>query len=115
MSEDWKKVNVIPVFKMSKKEDPEIYQPVSPTLIPRNKTECLILEAIFIRMIAKKMIRISQHGFSKGESCLTNLIAFHDGTTTWIDEGRAVAIVYLNFSKALDVVTHIIINKFRKH
>ncbi|KAF4804786.1 hypothetical protein TURU_004414 [Turdus rufiventris] len=75
--------------------------------------ECLVLENIFIHMDAKKLIRIGQHGFSKGESCLTNLIAFHDGTATWIDEGKAVVIVYLDFIKALDPVSHdILIGRF---
>lgn len=115
VSEDWRKVNVTPVFKMGKKEDPENFQPVSPTLTAGKMMECLILEAIFTHMDGKKVIRISQHGFSKGESCLTNLIAFHDGTTTWMDEGKAVAVVYLNFSEALNAVSHdILIGKFRE-
>ena len=38
--------------------------------------------------------------------CLTNLIDFKDGTTGWIDEGRAVNIVYSDFSKAFDTISH---------
>ncbi|TRZ08930.1 hypothetical protein HGM15179_018171 [Zosterops borbonicus] len=66
-------------------------------------------------MEEKKVIRSSQHGFTKGKSCLTNLIAFHDETTTWMDEGRAVDIVYLDFSKAFNTVFHsILIGKLKK-
>lgn len=49
----------------------------------------------------KKVIRRGQHGFTKGESCLTSLIAFYDETISWMDEGRAGDVVCLNFSKAL--------------
>jgi len=61
--------------------------------------EQLILEVIIKQVEEKKVIRSSQHGFTKRKSCLTNLIAFYDGVTGWVDEGRAVHVVYLNFSR----------------
>ncbi|RMC04201.1 hypothetical protein DUI87_19020 [Hirundo rustica rustica] len=73
--------------------------------------EFLILEAISIHMDDMKVIRSSQHGFTKRKSCLTNLIAFSDETTTWMNEGRAVDIVYLNFSKAFRTVSHNILTE----
>ncbi|PKU42966.1 rna-directed dna polymerase from mobile element jockey- hypothetical protein [Limosa lapponica baueri] len=73
------------------------------------------LGVISKHMEEKKAIRSSQHGFNKGRSCLTNLIAFYDGMTGWIDEKRAVDVVSLNFSKACDTVSHsILIAKLRK-
>ena len=52
------------------------------------------------------LVRSSQHGFTKGKSCLTNLIAFYNDMTGWVDEGKTVDVVYLDLSKAFDTVSH---------
>ncbi|MCQ4179445.1 hypothetical protein FK518_28250, partial [Klebsiella pneumoniae] len=51
----------------------------------------------------------SQHDFTKGTSCLTNLISFYDKVTNLVDEGKAVDVVYLDFSKAFDIISHSIL------
>ncbi|PKU45964.1 rna-directed dna polymerase from mobile element jockey- hypothetical protein [Limosa lapponica baueri] len=113
--ENWRKANVTPVFKKSKKEDLGNYRPVSLTSITGKMMEWLVLGVISKHVEETKAIRSSQHGFTKGKSCLTNLIAFYDGMTGWIDEGRAVDVVYLDFSKTFDSVSHsILTGKLRK-
>ena len=46
---------------------------------------------------------------------MTNLIAFYDVITGWVDWGTAAHVVYFDFSKAFDTVSHNIhVGKLRK-
>ena len=69
---------------------------------------------VFLNVEEKKVIRSSQHEFTKGKSRLTNLVAVYDVMSGWVDEGRAVDVVYLNFSSAFDAVSYILVMKLRK-
>jgi len=63
----------------------------------------------------KKFIRSSQHGFTKGKSCLTSLIAFYSSMTGWVDEGRAVDVVCFDFIEVFDTISHnILLGNLRK-
>ena len=63
----------------------------------------------------KKVNRNSQHRFTQGKSCSTSIVVFYDGITSWENGGRAVDVIYLDFHKAFDTVSHnILIMKLRK-
>jgi len=94
------------VFKKGKKEDPGNYGLASLTSIPGKVKEELILGVISKQVEEKKVIRSSQHGFIKGNSYLTDLIICYEGMTNGVDEERVVDVVYLDFSKAFDTVSH---------
>jgi len=113
--EEWRKAYVTPIFKKGKKEDPGNCRPVNLTSIPGKMMVRLILKVIIKQVEEKKLIRSSQYRFTKGKSCLTKLIAFCDDMTGWVDEGRVVDVIYLEFSKAFDTVSHkILLGKLRK-
>ncbi|RMC05684.1 hypothetical protein DUI87_17769 [Hirundo rustica rustica] len=107
--DDWKLANVTPIHKKGAKEDPGNYRPVSLTSVPGKIMEQFILSVITQNLQDGQGLRPSQHGFMRGRSCLTNLISFYDQVTHLVDAGRAVDVVYLDFSKAFDTVSHSIL------
>ncbi|GAB0206601.1 mitochondrial enolase superfamily member 1 [Grus japonensis] len=74
---DWRKVNVTPIFKKGKKENPGNYRLVSLTSVLGKVMEQLILETISRHMKNKKVIRSSQHGFTKVKGEIS-LIAYDE-------------------------------------
>ena len=68
--------------------------------------EGILRDRIYRHLETQGLIRDSQHGFVSGKSCLTNLIEFFEGATKKVDEGSAVDVVNMDFSKAFDKVPH---------
>lgn len=52
---------------------------------------CRAARVISKHIEEKKVIRSNQHGLNKRLLSLTNMIAFCDGVTTWVDEFDSVS------------------------
>ncbi|KAK4829364.1 hypothetical protein QYF61_003291 [Mycteria americana] len=95
-----------------KKDNPGIYRLVNLTLVPGKITESRkrsvhsvywCMKQVFLEHISghMKMLLVSensQHRFTSDKSCLTNLIALYDKKNGFVDNGRALDVIYLRRS-----------------
>ena len=103
---DWKKANIVPIFKKGSKSDANNYRPVSLTSVPCKIMESVIKEAILSYIESNNLITEHQHGFVSGRSCLTNLLEVLEAWTRILDSGYGVDVIYLDYKKAFDTVPH---------
>ena len=103
---DWKHANVTPIFKKGDKSDPGNYRPISLTSQICKVLESILRDNIVNHLNTHTLLLQSQHGFTKGKSCLTNLLLFLEDITKAIDEGKPLDVIYLDFAKAFDKVPH---------
>jgi hypothetical protein len=114
--QDWRTANVTPIFKKGSKYDPGNYRPVSLTSICGKIMEGHLKAEITRHLEDNKLLHSSQHGFTAGKSCTTNLLEFLEIATKVIDEGYLMDIIFLDFSKAFDKVPQRrLIEKLKAH
>lgn len=95
------------MYKNGVREDPGSYRPLSLNSVPGRLVESITL-SIERHLKINSVIRHSKHGFSKENSCLTNLIFFYK-VISFVDEGKAVDVIFLDFREAFGTVLHSIL------
>ena len=105
--EDWKKANIVPIYKGGNKEDPTNYRPVSLTSTIAKICEKVIKNRWTKHLEENNILNPRQFGFRKGKSCTTNLICFYSRLLDIIQERDGWAdCAYLDLKKAFDKVPH---------
>ena len=70
--------NITALFKKGSKSANQNYRPVSLTSVICKQMESIIKDEIIKYLNIFNLINENQHGFTKGRSCLTNLLKFFD-------------------------------------
>jgi len=74
-----------------------------------------LLETTLRHMENQEVTGDSHYGFTKGKSCLTNLVVY-DVVTVLVDKGRANDVICLDLCKAFDTIPHDILGfKLGRH
>ena len=76
VSLEWKEATIIPLFKKGSRNKSVNYRPASLTSVICKLLETMIRDHMMDFLIKHKLINLSQHGFLKARSCLTNLLCF---------------------------------------
>eukprot|EP00061_Rhincodon_typus_P005156 g24348.t1 len=113
--EDWRIADVVPLFKKCNRDNPGNYRPVSLTLVVGKLLEKILRDKIYAHLEANGLISDRQPGFVRERSCLTKLIGIFEEVMKMIDEGTAVDVIYMDFSKAFDNVPHGRLAQRRSH
>jgi hypothetical protein len=104
--EIWSSANVIPIFKKGDPSSPENYRPVSLCCVPCKVMECIINEKLTAYLDQHKLLSCKQYGFRKNKSCALQILKCKNYWSKQIDIGESLDVVYIDFSKAFDTVSH---------
>ena len=102
----WKKAIITPVHKKGPTTDCVNYRPISITCVSCKLLERIIVNKLNNHFTLNNILHDAQHGFIKGRSTFTNLLESLNDWTLCLQNKDQVDIIYIDFSKAFDVVTH---------
>lgn len=103
---DWKNAVVVPIYKSGKKKLATNYTPVSLTSVIGKLLEKVVRDFILEHLKTNNIISDAQFGFVPGRSCNLQLLDVMEAWTAALDAGIPVDVVYTDFSKAFDTVSH---------
>ena len=103
----WKYNFITPIFKNGDPSRKENYRPISITSIISRVFERLITKHITLFLLKNSLLSKHQFGFMSGKSVELQLLACLNKWTSAINDNKYIDIVYFDFKKAFDKVSHI--------
>ena len=104
---EWKRADVIPIYKGGCRMETLNYRPVSLTSIVCKICEEVIKSKWCEFLEDEQILSEKQFGFRKGKSCVSNLLCFYSRVIDILQERDGwVDCVYLDLKKAFDKVPH---------
>ena len=104
--DSWRSVNVIPVHKSGPRDACCNYRPIAITSCISRLMEKIISRQLLDYLRNYDLLSPSQHGFLPGRSIETAGVEHLDFITSALDKGMCVDVIYLDYSKAFDAVSH---------
>ena len=101
---EWKLANVVPIHKKDDKSKVVNYRPISLTSLVMKIFERILYDELYSRTHEK--INPRQHGFLKNKSCNSNLLTFTESIARSLREKIGTDVIYFDFAKAFDTVSH---------
>ena len=109
---EWKRANVVPVYKKGEKGNVENYRPILLTCISVKVMERIMYDELFCR--THQLIDSRQNGFLKNNSCAMNMTRLIESVSTTLLQDLPTDIIYFDFAKAFDTINHdLIFNKLK--
>ena len=111
---EWVTSLVVPIYKSSSRLNPLNYRPISLTSVPCKVMERIIVKELNAYLCDNDLISVHQFGFRQSHSTADQLLLTYDYVTEQVDGGQVVDIIFFDFAKAFDRVSHsILIGKLR--
>ena len=102
----WKKAQIVPLFKKGSRSDAANNRPISLTSVLCKLCEHIIHCAVIQHLTDNNILSDAQHGFRKHRSCETQLICMMDDIAKGLDNRSQIDVILLDYEKAFDKVSH---------
>jgi len=104
--EDWRRANVVPIFKKGDHAAASNYRPVSLTSIYSKVMEHIVSSQVMRHLDFHSILSNAQHGFRKRRSCESQLLLSANDFLKSLDGNTQTDAILLDFAKAFDKVAH---------